>query len=161
MKNSTFKPRVSPLKRTTFKPGKSLQRGSTRMKSSKPQATAAEKSHMARVAAIGCILCRYLGHGKTPCAVHHLRTGMGKMRAPNHWTLGLCPPHHQFSGYGVHDIGRQQFADRYGISEVELLVMVLDLLDVDTSKPEYRYEELKKLDYVVANRSANMPQYVE
>lgn len=43
MKNSTFKPRTSPLQRVTFKPGKSL-RGSTRMKTSKPKMSSIRKS---------------------------------------------------------------------------------------------------------------------
>ena len=33
--------------------------------------------HMARVAALGCILCRRLGYLGTPAEVHHIRTGTG------------------------------------------------------------------------------------
>ncbi|EDO95525.1 gp18 [Burkholderia pseudomallei Pasteur 52237] len=35
--------------------------------------------------------------------------------------MPLCPPHHQFSGYGVHDMGREEFAEMYGFSEVDLV----------------------------------------
>jgi hypothetical protein len=33
----------------------------------------------------------------------------------------MCPQHHQFSGYGVHDMGRPQFEAMYGFSEVDLV----------------------------------------
>jgi hypothetical protein len=46
---------------------------------------------------------------------------MGKMRASHYRTAPLCPKHHQDSGYGVHDIGREEFATLYGVSEVELV----------------------------------------
>lgn len=43
------------------------------------------------------------------------------MRAKHTHGCGLCPSHHQFSGVGVHDIGRRQFFELYGISEVGLI----------------------------------------
>lgn len=89
---------------------------------SKPM-TAAEKRYVDACVRAGCVLCRYLRLGETPGIWHHQRSGQGKMRAPH--TLGccLCPHHHQFSGVGVHDQGRQEFADMYGISETELVEM--------------------------------------
>lgn len=86
------------------------------------KATAADKRHMGRVAALCCMLCRWLGlSDETPAVVHHLRTGQGKMRAAHTDTIPLCPYHHQFSGQGVHDMGRDEFETLYGISEIELL----------------------------------------
>lgn len=86
------------------------------------KANAAEKRHMGRVAARCCSLCRFKGIAEdTPAIVHHLRTGQGKMRASHYDTMALCPTHHQFSGIGVHDMGRDEFETMYGISEVELL----------------------------------------
>jgi hypothetical protein len=99
--------------------------------------TKCERDHMGRVAELGCILCRHLRLGATPAIVHHLRTGQGKMRAPNWLTLPLCPAHHQHSGYGVHDMGRRQFYERYGISEVGLLEHTLELLNVDLNDPRF------------------------
>ena len=92
--------------------------------------TAAEREHMGRVAALCCVLCRHLGLADdSPAIVHHLRTGQGRMRASHYDTLPLCPPHHQHSGFGVHDMGREQFARLYGISEIELLALTRRLLE--------------------------------
>lgn len=90
---------------------------------------AAERVHMARVARLGCVLCRYLNLADdSPAVVHHLRTGQGHMRASHFDTMPLCPIHHQNSGVGLHDMGRAQFADMYGISEMGLLAYTKDLL---------------------------------
>jgi hypothetical protein len=43
------------------------------------------------------------------------------MRASHYRTAPLCPPHHQHSGIGVHDMGRAEFEQMYGFSEVELV----------------------------------------
>lgn len=84
--------------------------------------TASDKRYMGKVAERCCELCRFLDLADdTPCVVHHLRTGQGKMRAKHTDTFGLCPHHHQFSGFGVHDMGRDEFEAMYGISEVGLL----------------------------------------
>jgi hypothetical protein len=121
MRSSGFKP-------STSKPG--IRKHST-LKSSRPQSTAAEKRHMGKVAEMCCIVCSVcLGIDGTPAIVHHLRTDQGKMRAGNFDTLPLCPYHHMDSGEGVHDMGRQEFAEKYGMSEVELLHLVQTRLHV-------------------------------
>jgi len=127
--------RRSPMKRTGFKrkavttASGAIKPASRPMKSSKPAATATEKRHLGRVAALGCIVCSHCNgiHG-SPAIVHHIRSGQGKMRAPHMMTLPLCPEHHQFSGIGVHDMGRAEFERMYGISETGLLLLVLDML---------------------------------
>lgn len=85
--------------------------------------TAAEQRFVDASVRAGCILCRFLGLGESPALYHHQRTGQGKMRAPHTLGCPLCPRHHQFSGVGVHDMGRPQFAALYGVSEVELVQM--------------------------------------
>ncbi|TMS58944.1 hypothetical protein MW7_007240 [Imbroritus primus] len=118
-----------PLKRTGFqrkaaKPkvfALALQRASQLRRSRGKAANTAEKTYLGKVAELGCVLCRHLGLGATPAIVHHQRTGQGKMRASHYRTAPLCPFHHQGSGHGVHDMGRPQFQDTYGISEVELV----------------------------------------
>lgn len=94
-------------------------------------ATASDKRHMGRVAALSCMLCRHLRLADdTPAVVHHLRTGQGRMRAKHTDTIPLCPNHHQNSGYGLHDMGRDEFEAMYGISELELLAMTNRLLGI-------------------------------
>ncbi|WP_042298985.1 Ref family recombination enhancement nuclease [Paraburkholderia kururiensis] len=87
----------------------------------KKAATKAERDYLGRVAALGCAVCRRLGYGESPAIVHHQRTGQGWGRASHYRTCPLCPAHHQGSGYGVHDQGREEFAEMYGFSEVELV----------------------------------------
>lgn len=122
-RKSPMKPGTKPLLARV-----PMARGQTRMRTSKPKAkspkntpSAAESRYMGRVAALGCAVCRRLGLGATPAIVHHQRTGQGAMRASHYRTVPLCPPHHQFSGYGVHDMGRDEFEALYGFSEVELV----------------------------------------
>lgn len=86
---------------------------------------------MGRVAALPCVLCNHLGLGDSPAIVHHLRTGQGKMRASHYDTMPLCPTHHQFSGVGLHDHGREEFEAMYGISELELLALTKLRLGVE------------------------------
>jgi hypothetical protein len=93
----------------------------TAMKSRIKKPTVAESEYMGRVAELGCGVCRRLKLGETPAIVHHQRTGQGKMRASHYRTVPLCPSHHQDSGYGVHDMGRPQFEEMYGFSEVDLV----------------------------------------
>jgi len=62
----------------------------------------AAKRHLARVAGLGCALCRRLGYGPTPAEVHHLREGQGMaQRASDFLTVPLCPEHHRGPA-GIH-----------------------------------------------------------
>lgn len=86
------------------------------------------KQHMGKVAALGCMLCRHLGLGNTPAAVHHIRTGIGMgRRASDFDTIPLCPEHHQ-GNTGLHGMGRKAFERHYGITELELLNMTKEIL---------------------------------
>jgi len=80
---------------------------------------------MQKVAELGCILCRRLELGETPACLHHPKTG-GK-RASNWDVIPLCPYHHQGKD-GVHGLSRRKFEAFYGVTEMELLQQVKDLV---------------------------------
>lgn len=88
--------------------------------------TAAERRYHDRVAQMGCIVCRNLGYGPTPAAVHHIRAGQGlSQRAGEHLVLPLCPEHHQNGGYGVAIHAGQETWERIHGSELDLLDQVI------------------------------------
>lgn len=87
------------------------------------EAGGAEKQHLARIARMGCIVCELMGFRGTPAQVHHVRVDVGWGRDGHFNTIPLCPAHHTGSE-GVHGMGREQFKERYGYSEIELLEMV-------------------------------------
>lgn len=82
--------------------------------------TRAEAAYLGRITDAGCCLCRHLGLGETPAAVHHPRRGTGAgRRAPHLKAIPLCYQHHQGS-IGVHGLGVKRFEREYGITEEEL-----------------------------------------
>ena len=86
--------------------------------------------------AIGCIVCRNeFGVRSDPC-IHHIRSGQGKMRAPDHLTIPLCPPHHHGYGHGLsfHD-GPAEWQERYG-EEVDLLTQVNELIGASIAEAQ-------------------------
>lgn len=86
---------------------------------------------MGRVQALGCVVCsQCLGYADTPALVHHVRVRHGWGRSSHYATIPLCPVHHENSGYGVHDMGREQFTEMYGMSEIELLTIVNQKLEI-------------------------------
>ena len=88
------------------------------------------KKHMARVAELGCIVCRNTGYGYSIAEVHHIRegAGMGK-RASNFDTIPLCPNHHRNGGHGIaFHAGKRTWQELYG-TESELLEQVKGLLN--------------------------------
>ncbi len=93
-----------------------------------------ERSHYARIADMGCIVCNLAGYGHSPCEIHHIRTGAGAGQK-SHWSkaIGLCPSHHRLGGYGVAiHAGIDGFERSIGMTEVELLSKQLDLLNGTT-----------------------------
>lgn len=83
--------------------------------------TKAEKKHYDRIAQLGCALCRHLGYGETPAHIHHIRRlGMKRSNAP---VIPLCPEHHTGNS-GVHGLGKKAFADKYGLTEEDLLEQI-------------------------------------
>lgn len=87
--------------------------------------TKAEQQHLDRVAALGCVVCKNLGHLDSPAGIHHIRTGQGGAQRSSHFeTLPLCATHHQKGGYGVaYHAGRRIWEQKYG-TELQLLEQV-------------------------------------
>lgn len=91
--------------------------------------SAAGRRHMGRVAGLGCILCRRLGWGATPAAVHHIREEQGMAtRASDFLVIPLCHEHHQ-GGTGIHGLGTRRFERMYKVSELDLLAETLEALE--------------------------------
>ena len=96
----------------------------------KRSSTAAERRHLARVAALGCVVCSHcLGINDTPSVAHHVRVDHGWGRSGHINTIPLCPEHH-VGRTGVHDNGRDEFTAIWGYSEIDLLEMTLSRLGV-------------------------------
>src|SRR5262245_27148974 len=94
--------------------------------------TAAEKRHMDRVAALGCIVCAHLGTPDTPAEIHHIREGEGmSQRASNWMVVPACPEHHRGAS-GIHGLGVRGFERRYRLSELDLLAMTIEALEEDS-----------------------------
>jgi hypothetical protein len=90
--------------------------------------TAAERAHLAKVAGLGCILCRTLGLGETRAERHHLREGQGVGQKASHFlTVPLCTEHHR-GKIGFHGLGRSGFYQRYKLDELDLLALTLEAL---------------------------------
>lgn len=89
-------------------------------------ATKDERKHFSSVADLGCILCRHLGYGETPCEIHHIRRYGG--RRDNSPVIGLCREHHR-GDTGVHGLGAKQFEKTYAITQFELLEATTNLLN--------------------------------
>ncbi len=93
----------------------------------KRTSTAEEKRIMRRVAEMGCLVCERMGYPGTLAEIHHVRARHGWGRSGHKAILPLCPEHHR-GNTGVHNMGREQFRDMYGKSEIELLEIVLNRL---------------------------------
>lgn len=92
--------------------------------------TKAEEEHLAKVVALGCIVCRNTGFGATPALAHHINAHAMGAKSSHFHTIPLCPPHHQYadgtskfmSEIAVHK-SLDKFEERYG-TELELLEQV-------------------------------------
>lgn len=85
--------------------------------------------HMAKVAEVGCIVCRGIGYGYVPAQVHHLKEecGAGQRQSP-FLTIPLCPAHHTDGGPGVaYHAGFRAFERLYG-TELDLLAATIEAL---------------------------------
>ena len=92
--------------------------------------TKAEKEHMQKVRALGCIACIVKGYTapyEVPeeyVAVHHIE---GKTKPEAHLkSIGLCPEHHQHGKEAVHG-HKKAFNAKFG-TEYELLELALELI---------------------------------
>lgn len=83
--------------------------------------TKSEAQHKAKLAGIGCMLCRrlYGPHEPGPAELHHLRTG-GWGKGDHRTLIPLCREHHQ-GNTGVHGMGTKAFERHYGLTQQDLL----------------------------------------
>ena len=92
-------------------------------------ATKAEKDNYARLARLGCILCKCNGIRETddsPTEMHHIRRFGGKRK--NAPVIPLCAYHHRLGDSSIHQLGHKGFIKYWGFSEEDLLERVNDLL---------------------------------
>lgn len=77
--------------------------------------TAAERAHLSKVAALGCIVFRSLGYGATEAECHHIKAGTHGVRATHYQVIPLCHPHHRTGGHGIAiHAGRKTWEEKYG-----------------------------------------------
>jgi hypothetical protein len=85
-------------------------------------ATKAEKDLYAKLARLGCILCKQQevrNLEDSPVEMHHIRRFGGKRsNAP---VIPLCAYHHRLGDSSVHALGHKGFARYWGFSEEDLL----------------------------------------
>jgi hypothetical protein len=99
----------------------------------KKPANAAERRHLARLAALGCVVCRNEGYGYSPTSIHHIRPQGAK--TDHYKAIPLCPQHHQHGGLGIAlHAGQKRWEEKFG-TEMELLAQVEELLDVKAPTP--------------------------
>lgn len=145
MKRTGFAPRKSPMKRSRKPSPQAIRiepdafRAVVKVKkmgSRKKAATKAEREHMDRVARMGCVVCRNLGYGPTPCEIHHPRfLAGGGQRASHMDAMGLCPQHHRLGAHGVaYHAGPEEFERRYG-TEAQLLEQTRRELGIEVNQP--------------------------
>ena len=94
--------------------------------------TKAEKQHLNRVAALGCVACFIQGTPGTPAEIHHPRAGRGKGQRASHMDgIPLCPAHHRGTHHpavpSIH-LSKLAFIERFGTEE-KLLQLVHQLID--------------------------------
>ena len=93
--------------------------------------TKAEKEHYAKLARLGCILCRQIDVRNiedSPTEIHHIRRYGGKRSlAPS---IPLCAWHHRLdSRTSIHGLGHKGFTRFWGFSEEDLLKKTEELLN--------------------------------
>ena len=90
-----------------------------------------EKSHLNKIASIGCIACHVQDTPGTPAEIHHPRAGTGAGKRASHYdAIPLCPPHHRgTAGLSVPSIhgSKNAFIEAFG-TEAELLAILVELL---------------------------------
>lgn len=85
-----------------------------------------EQRHMGRVAALGCCVCRRLGHGDTPAEIHHIRES--RITRSDFLVLPVCREHHLGTHMSVHMRKRALMDALHIESEFDLLAETLRLL---------------------------------
>jgi hypothetical protein len=83
--------------------------------------TKSEREHYAKLARLGCVLCRRKGISETdtPVEIHHVRRFGGKRSlAP---AIPLCAEHHRLGNSSIHGLGAKGFTKYWGISPEDLI----------------------------------------
>lgn len=96
----------------------------------KKKPTKAESEHMAKVAALGCIVRLWNDRCGQPAECHHIRHQVGAGRRSSHFhTIPLCPTHHRHGNHGtaIHS-GKVTWERKFG-TELELLAQVREMLE--------------------------------
>lgn len=92
----------------------------------------AEKQHKAKVARLGCMVCRRLFINlqleDSPVELHHIRGGRGWGKGDYTTLVSLCVEHHR-GNTGVHGLGTKGFVKHYGFTEEDLLNDTKKLLE--------------------------------
>ena len=92
--------------------------------------TKAEKDNYARLARLGCILCKQReirNLEDSPVEMHHVRRFGGKRElAP---VIPLCAYHHRLGDSSIHNLGAKGFARYYGFTQEDLIDKVKELLN--------------------------------
>jgi hypothetical protein len=92
--------------------------------------TKTEKEHYAKLARLGCILCKQLGVREvedSPTEMHHVRRFGGKRSlAP---VIPLCATHHRLGDSSVHQLGSKGFSAYWGLTQEDLVDKVRELLN--------------------------------
>lgn len=93
--------------------------------------TKAEKEHLSKLAAFGCVCCHLLGFSGGPAEIHHIRAGTGAGLRSSHFdALPICPAHHRgTAGLSVPSIhgSKNAFIEAFG-TEAELLELTKTLI---------------------------------
>jgi hypothetical protein len=93
-------------------------------------ATAKEKDNYARLARLGCILCKQVGVRETEDSaveMHHCRRfGMPRHLSP---VIPLCSFHHRLGDSSIHQLGSKGFSAYWGLTQEDLIDKVRELLD--------------------------------
>ena len=80
------------------------------------------KSHMSRVAGIGCILCKtVLDIRDSPAEIHHIYDTADRS---DFLVIPLCYGHHRGAA-GFHTLGERKFNAVYGTTETKLLAATI------------------------------------
>jgi hypothetical protein len=91
-----------------------------------------EKQHYAKLARLGCIVCRtndIKNINDSPTEMHHIRRFGGKRaNAP---VIPLCAYHHRLGNTSIHQLGNKGFCNYWGFSQEDLLEKVQDLLNAN------------------------------
>jgi len=87
-----------------------------------------EREHYAKLARLGCILCRQNGieTTDTPTEIHHVRRYGGSRN--NAKAIPLCAYHHRLGDASYHSLGAKGFTKYWGISPEQLIEKTDDLL---------------------------------